>query len=161
MTQKSLSKRMKLIIVLLGLCGVALFGIAVPIIGLDLVDSYPEFSYCFLPWLIFILLMAVPCYVVLVIAWKIATSIGNDNSFTELNSKRLKNVSVLSLATSIYLFCRSNGIPAFVNVPLFNISCRLPCIVCRHSNFGCVSRAFVSCKKSRRFAGTKRFDNMR
>ena len=48
--------------------------------------------------------MAVPCYAVLVIAWKIATSIGNDNSFTELNSKRLKNVSVLSIATSIYLF---------------------------------------------------------
>lgn len=104
MTQKSLSNRMKLIIVLLGLCGAALFGIAVPVIGLDLVDSYPEFSYCFLPWLIFILLMAVPCYAVLVIAWKIATSIENDNSFTELNSKRLKNVSVLSLATSIYLF---------------------------------------------------------
>lgn len=104
MTQKSLSKRMKIIIILLGICGAVLFGIAVPVIGLDLADSYPEYSYCFLPWLIFILLMAVPCCAVLVIAWKIATSISNDNSFSEINSKRLKNVSVLSLATSIYLF---------------------------------------------------------
>lgn len=104
MTQKSLSKRMKLIIVLLGLCGAALFGAAVPIIGCDLANSYPEYSYCFLPWLIFILLMAVPCYAVLVIAWKIAVSISDDNSFTELNSKRLKTVSMLALVTSIYLF---------------------------------------------------------
>lgn len=104
MTQKSLSKRMKLIIVLLGLCGAALFGVAVPIIGCDLSSSYPEYSYCFLPWLIFILLMAVPCYAVLIIAWKIAVSIGDDNSFTEVNSKRLKTVSMLALVTSIYLF---------------------------------------------------------
>ncbi len=104
MTQKSLSNRMKLIIVLLGLCGVALFGIAVPVIGLDLVDSYPEFSYCFLPLLIFILIIAVQFYALLVSVWIFAPMIGNDNSFTELNSKRLKNVSLISLATSIYLF---------------------------------------------------------
>lgn len=107
MTQKSLSKWMKFIVIMLGICGVVIFAIVVPVIGLTLVESYPEFSYCFAPWLIFISLMAVPCYAVLVIAWKVATSIAIDNYFTEINSKRLKSVSILSLATSAYLFAGS------------------------------------------------------
>ena len=104
MTQKSLAKWMKLIIILLGLCGAACFGIIIPIIGSDFVTRYPEFAYCFLPWLIFILVTAVPCYSVLVLGWKIAVSIASDNSFSSINAKRLRCVSILSLATSIYFF---------------------------------------------------------
>lgn len=107
MTQKSLSKWMKTIVILLGLCGAVIFAVAVPVAGLMVVEENPEFSYCFVPWLIFILPMAVPCYAVLVTAWKIATSISKDNSFTEINSKRLKNVSVLALGTSVYFFAGS------------------------------------------------------
>ena len=70
-----------------------------------------------------------------------------------------KNYSAKQLAAD--LGTNTRYISAVVNVPLFNVPWRLPCIVCRHSNFGCVSSAFISCKKSRRFAGTKRFDNMR
>lgn len=107
MTQKKLSKWMKLIVLLLGICGVVIFAVAVPVIGLELLDGYPEFSYCFVPWLVFVSLMAIPCYAVLVIAWRIAQSIAENNSFTEINSRRLKCVSMLSLATSAYLFAGS------------------------------------------------------
>lgn len=104
MTQKSLSKWMKLILVLLGLCGAALFGVVVPVLGLDLKDSNPEYAHAFVPWLVFILITAVPCYAVLVLGWKIASSIGRDNSFTDANAKRLKYVSILALAASAYFF---------------------------------------------------------
>lgn len=104
MSQKSLSKWMKIILFIFGLCGIAIFGLVMPVIGIDLKNEYPEFAFAFIPWLVFILIMAVPCYAVLVFGWKIASSIGNDNSFSTANAKRLKYVSVLALITSIYFF---------------------------------------------------------
>ena len=104
MTQKVLSVWMKIIIVLFAVCGIAIFFVAVPIIGNDFSQSYPEYSYCFIPWLVFIDLMAIPCYIVLGYAWKIAQSISNEKAFTTKNSLRLKRVSILALITSLYFF---------------------------------------------------------
>ncbi len=104
MTQKSLSLWMKTIVIMLGICGVILFGFTAPFIGLDFAHNYPEYAYCFAPWLVFLLITAIPCYSVLVLAWKIATSISKDSAFTDKNSVRLKNVSILSLLTSAYMF---------------------------------------------------------
>lgn len=104
MSQKTLSKWMKLIIILLGLCGAAAYGVIVPVVGRNLTADYPEFAYCFAPWFVFLLLTAIPCYTVLVLGWKIASSIKADQSFSFKNAKRLKCVAILALATSIYLF---------------------------------------------------------
>lgn len=104
MSQKSLSKWMKVILFMFGICGIVLFGVVVPVVGLDFKNTYPEFAYAFVPWLVFILVTAVPCYAVLVLGWKIASSIANDDSFSNENAKRLKNVSVLALVTSVYYF---------------------------------------------------------
>ncbi|HBM98777.1 MAG TPA: DUF2975 domain-containing protein [Ruminococcus sp.] len=104
MSQKSLSKWMKIILFIFGLCGIAIFGLVIPVIGSDLKNEYLEFAFAFIPWLVFILIMAIPCYAVLVLGWKIASSIGNDNSFSNANAKRLKYVSVIALVTSIYNF---------------------------------------------------------
>ena len=104
MTQISFSLWMKTIVIMLGICGVILFGFTAPFIGLDFAHNYPEYAYCFTPWLVFLLITAIPCYNVLVLAWKIATSISKDSAFTDKNSVRLKNVSILSLLTSAYMF---------------------------------------------------------
>ena len=104
MSQKSLSKWMKVILFMFGICGIVLFGVVVPVVGLDFKNTYPEFAYAFVPWLVFILVTAVPCYAVLVLGWKIASSIAHDDSFSNENAKRLKNVSVLALVTSVYYF---------------------------------------------------------
>ena len=104
MTQRVLSLWMKVIIILFAVCGIAIFFVAVPFIGNDFVKGYPEYAYCFLPWLVFIDLMAIPCYIVLGYAWRVAQSILKEEAFTKKNSQRLKSVSVLSLVTSIYFF---------------------------------------------------------
>lgn len=104
MTQKSLSVWMKLIVVMLGVCGLVLYGFVVPYVGLGYAHDYPEFAHCFVPWLVYLSITAIPCYTVLVLAWKIATSIANDSPFSDKNSARLKSVSILSLATSAYMF---------------------------------------------------------
>ena len=104
MTQKTLSTLAKLIIVLFVLLGIAFYGIAVPFGGRELLADYPEFGYCYLPWLIFVELMLIPDYAVLVYAWKISKTIGEGRSFNFENSVRFKRVSTLALITSVYFF---------------------------------------------------------
>lgn len=104
MKQKSLSKWLKFIIILVGICGVIFYGGIIPFLGMGMVDEYPEFSNCFLPWLIFLLVTAIPCYIALGFAWKISSNIGNDKSFTLDNAKSLKKISVLAVIDSVYFF---------------------------------------------------------
>lgn len=120
MNTKSLANLMKTIVVMLGLCGAVMFGLAVPFVGFDLANTYPEYSHCLIPWLIFIFLMAVPCYAVLTFAWKIAASIAKNDIFTTANSIRLKNVAILALCTSIYLFV-GNVVFLLLNMNHFSV----------------------------------------
>lgn len=104
MKQKSLAKWLKFIIVLVGICGLVFYGGIIPFLGIGISDVYPEYSYCFLPWLIFLLVTAVPCYIALGLAWKISSNIGKDKSFTSNNAKSLKHISVLAVINSVYFF---------------------------------------------------------
>lgn len=104
MTQKSLSVWMKIIVIMLGICGLVLYGFVVPYVGLDFAQNYPDYAHCFAPWVVYLSITAIPCYIVLFLAWKIATSISVDSAFTDKNSARLKSVSILALATSAYMF---------------------------------------------------------
>lgn len=120
MSQKSLTIWMKVIIALFGICGAVVYALIIPAIGLEMVNTYPEYSYGFLPWLIFLLLTAIPCYAVLAFAWKIATSIGFDKAFSSANSKRLKRISLLSAGTSLYFFI-GNAVFLLFNLTHFSI----------------------------------------
>ncbi len=120
MSLKSLSFMMKTIVILLGVCGAVLFGAVVPFAGNSLAQEYPEFAYCFVPWLTFILIMALPCYAVLILAWQIAASIACENIFTQQNSARLRAVAWLALGTSVYLFL-GNVVFLLLNMNHFSV----------------------------------------
>jgi hypothetical protein len=62
----SLSKWLKWIIVVVGLCGLLVYVWVIPSLGKMLLSEHPEFAYCYLPWMIG-LDYGVPCYVVLVL----------------------------------------------------------------------------------------------
>ena len=65
MNQKSLSNRLKAIIIGMGIIGLVFYGLVVPALGDDLVSHYPEYiDGCYL-WLGLLWLTAVPCYIVL------------------------------------------------------------------------------------------------
>ncbi len=104
MTNKSLAKWMKAILITFVLCGLVVFAFVVPFVGLSLVEEYPEFSSWFAPWLVFLELTALPCYAVLVLGWKISVSIADDKAFCIDNSDRLKAIAIISLVTSLYNF---------------------------------------------------------
>ena len=115
MEQKHLSNWLTLILVGVGICGVIVYAMAVPMYGLSLCSLYPEFSNRFWPWLLFIWVSGIPCFMVLYYGWKIATNIGNDRSFTDQNASLLKTISVLAALDAAFFFV-GNIVLLFLNM---------------------------------------------
>ena len=104
MKQKSLSNWLKAIIIGMGIVGLVFYGLVVPALGNDLVSHYPEYiDGCYL-WSGLLWLTALPCYIVLYLAWKISDNIGKDNSFCKENALGMKYISTLAAGDSIFFF---------------------------------------------------------
>lgn len=104
MQQKTLALWLKTIIISIALCGAVVYAFIIPLYGKNLIAGYPEYEPRYFPWLITILITAVPCYGVLILGWKIANNVGNDKSFCRQNAKNLKWISLLSALDSMFLF---------------------------------------------------------
>lgn len=115
MEQKHLSNWLKLILVGVGICGLIVYALAVPMYGVSLRSQYPEFSNRFWPWLLFIWVSGIPCFMVLYYGWKISTNIGNDQSFTDQNASLLKTISVLAALDAAFFFV-GNIVLLFLNM---------------------------------------------
>ena len=104
MRQKTLSTWLKVILVGVGICGLLVYFLVIPSYGKSLVSFYPEFSYRYYPWLFFLWMTGIPCYVALVLGWKIAVNIGKDRSFSQVNADCLKWISWLSAGDAVFFF---------------------------------------------------------
>lgn len=104
MKQSTLSKWLKLILAGLGICGIIIYAVVIPMLGEAMVEQYPEFSGWKWPWLILIWVTALPCYAALVLGWKIAVNIGADRSFSLSNASLLKWIAILAAADSAVFF---------------------------------------------------------
>lgn len=104
MSQKSLSKWLKVIIGGMAICGAIIYLYIVPVWGKTFAESYPEYASCYVSWLAVVLISAIPCYWVLYFGWRISSEIGKDNSFSMENAEYLKNISILAALDSIYFF---------------------------------------------------------
>jgi hypothetical protein len=91
-------------IVVVGLCGLLVYTWVIPSLGKMLVWEYPEFSYCYLPWMILICATGLPCYAALAFGWRIAENIGKDRSFSLENAVLLKRIAVLAAADTGFFF---------------------------------------------------------
>ena len=115
MKQKFFSNWLKVVLIGVALCGLVVYALVVPMYGMSLRSQYPEFSNRFWPWLLFILVSGIPCFTVLGYAWKIATNIGNDRSFTDQNASLLRNISILSALDAAFFFI-GNIVLLFLNM---------------------------------------------
>ena len=115
MDQKKLSNWLKGIIIGMAVCGAVIFFIVFPVMGTDVLKSYPEFSGWFWPWLIFLWIVGIPCYVVLTYGWSIASEIGKDRSFTMKNAESLKKIMVTAVADTAVFFV-GNLVFLFLNM---------------------------------------------
>ena len=69
----------------------------------------------FTPWMIFLLITATPCYIFLVMGWKIAANIENDRSFSSENATYLQKMAYLALGDTIF-FALGNIVFLFLNL---------------------------------------------
>lgn len=104
MEQKTLSNWLKFVILGVGICGLAVCLGVVPSYGSSLVRQYPEFADRYWPWLIFLWMTAIPCFLALFLGWKIATNIGKDRSFSMENAKHLERISWMAAGDSAFFF---------------------------------------------------------
>lgn len=88
MSKKTLASWLKAIVLGAGVCGLIIYFVIFPDYGQRLVQSVPEYGFCYWPWLIFLWLTGIPCYGVLFLGWNIACSIRKDREFTVENSRR-------------------------------------------------------------------------
>ena len=104
MSQKAIAGWLKGLIIGIFLCVLIVYVLVVPSIGQSIARAEPEFAYCYLPWLIFISVTALPCCCALFLAWKLAVNIGRDRAFTVENAKWMKYISFSIAADGLYFF---------------------------------------------------------
>jgi len=104
MDQKKLSLWLKAVVIGIALSGLVVYLIAVPSAGASLRASYPEFAYCYWPWLIFLWLTAVPLYMGLLSGYRIAGNIGRDRSFCVDNALLFARVARLAAVDTAFFF---------------------------------------------------------
>lgn len=102
MKPKTLGIILKLIIIGMAVCGAVVCAYVIPEMGIQIIEVYTELESWYKPWLIFILIAAIPCYMALAIAWSIAVRVGRDNSFCRKNATAFKYIAYLAAFDSAY-----------------------------------------------------------
>ena len=115
MEQLSLSKWLKAIAIGIGICGLIVYLLISPALGYNLFRDNIDMSNWYWPWLIFVTIIAIPCYMSLFEFWKICCEVGRDNSFSRENAKSLKRISQLVIIGCIILII-GNVVLFFLNI---------------------------------------------
>ncbi|MCD8107705.1 MAG: DUF2975 domain-containing protein [Oscillospiraceae bacterium] len=104
MDLKVLVRWLRAVIIGVGVCGLVAYGVVCPVCGLKIVEDHPDVSGWFAPWLGFILITAVPCYIVLVYCWKIVSNIAVGKAFSYDNAKYFSVMSYLAIGDIAFFF---------------------------------------------------------
>ena len=104
MTQKTFANLLKAAVVLALLCCLAVYGLYVPALAEDCRSLEASLSSLYLPGLIFVELTFLPILIALFFAWRVASDIGRDRSFTRENAARMKNISFLAFFDVAYFW---------------------------------------------------------
>jgi hypothetical protein len=69
MSSKTLSNLVKFAAIAMGVCGMFIAAYVLPTWGASLINANTEFAGWYWPWLIFLWLTIIPCFVLLVFVW--------------------------------------------------------------------------------------------
>ena len=114
--QKTLSNWLKAVVIGMGILAAVVYGAVLPAIWLEATADHATLggTTCWIR-LGFVWMTAIPVCIALVYAWKVFSEIGNNNSFSFVNAKYLKNIAVLALVDTIYYFV-GNVVMFFANM---------------------------------------------
>ena len=127
---KKISVSLKITIIAAAVFGAALYFWAIPFLGRYTVRMALEFSYAYYPWLILLWITAVPCYIALVLAWRVVRSIDKDELFKAANARRFGIISKLAFGDALF-FLTGNVVYMFLNMshPSIALAAIFICIV--------------------------------
>ena len=141
MSQKSLSRFVKAIIILALCCAAVVYLVLLPARGNELFRDTAAGG--FRPvWLALEALTAIPVLWALVHAWLVARNIGLDRSFSEANASHLKVISVLAAADGGYYLLLS--LVFFFLVPRDAATLLVPAVLVMLAAAGSVTAAALS-----------------
>lgn len=101
MNQKSLSKRLKIIIVGVALCALVFYCAVLPYLCQKLLGAK---GISFIIEMVYACISGIPCFIAMFFAFKISSNIGNNHSFTKENAKLLTKISNLAAIDTLYVF---------------------------------------------------------
>jgi len=104
MTSRTLGNLMRISVIAAAVCGLFLCIYAIPACGRGIISEYPELESWFLPWLIFAWMVALPCFAVLFLIWKVSGAVINETVFTFRTAKWVKTGAVLFFCDAALLF---------------------------------------------------------
>ena len=104
MEQRTLVRWLKLLVIFAAVCGVALCVWILPMVGKWIAGLSPEFAHCYFPWLVFLWILSIPCFMALILAWQIFGNIERDRSFCRENAEALRKISFLAALDGGILF---------------------------------------------------------
>ncbi len=103
--QNTLSNWLKAVVIGMGIIAAIVYGLVLPTVWHEAtIDHDTLGGTTYLIRMGFIWITAIPVYAALVYAWKVFTEIGNNNSFSFVNAKYLKNIAILALVDTAYYF---------------------------------------------------------
>ncbi len=104
MSSKTLFRLIRAVVIAVAICGLVACCHLIPSFGREIVKSYPEYAHFYLPWLIFLLIAAVPCFAFLVFIWQISTAVKNDRVFTFQTARLVRTGAALLLGDVGFFF---------------------------------------------------------
>lgn len=104
MSSKTLCVWVRIAVIAVTICGLTLCGYIIPSWGTDIVAANPEFGHWYLPWLIFLWIVSLPCFSILIFVWKVSGAIKQEQVFTLKTAKWIKISAVLIFADVGFFF---------------------------------------------------------
>jgi len=115
MSSKTLSYLIRAAVISVAICGLIACIYILPTIGTNIAENNPEHAHSYIPWLIFLWLCAIPCFIVLACAWKVAAAVERDTIFT-LQTAWLGKFSAILLFGNVGFFFAGNIILVILNM---------------------------------------------
>ena len=111
MDMKKLARVLQLALIGAAVLGVAVFFVAVPLIGREIAQANPEYAVAYWPWQIFLWLCSVPCFMSLVPGWQVFGRLAQKNAFCRENGVDMKIIARLAFFDTA-LFIVGNAVMA-------------------------------------------------
>jgi hypothetical protein len=86
------------------MCGLIACAYILPTIGANIAEYNPEHAHSYLPWLVFLWAAALPCFVILALAWKVAEAVRHEQVFTMRIARVVKAIAVLLFTVVGFFF---------------------------------------------------------